>query len=70
MSRSEYRRLLPGVRAGVHVRLKLGKETAGDLRSFTPDVARCEPARIRRAPGELEFTLDTLDTYVVVKIGK
>jgi hypothetical protein len=54
--------------AGVRVRLKLGHEKMGELRIFTPDAAKCEPTRVRRAPGELEFTLDTLDTYAVVRV--
>jgi hypothetical protein len=54
--------------AGVRIRVKLGKARAGNLEILTPDASKCEPTRVRRAPGELEFTLDTLDTYAVVRI--
>jgi hypothetical protein len=48
--------------AGVRLHVKLGRGHAGDLPMFTPDAAKCVPRQGRRAPGELEFTLNTLDS--------
>jgi hypothetical protein len=46
----------------------LGNDRTGNLQMFTPDAVTCGLSNIDRRPGELEFTLDKLDTYAVVRI--
>jgi hypothetical protein len=53
---------------GVRVHLKLDNDRTGNLQMFTPDAVTCGLSNIDRRPGELEFTLDKLDTYAVVRI--
>ncbi len=64
----------PAPVSGLKVRVRLDKEFAllasAAPRLFTPDSVRPGAMRVRRAESGIEFTVDKLDVYAVVTLGK